>query len=167
MERLGGPSFPAVLMFGPRSTGGPQGASVLGRFESQMLAPPRPPRRASGGRGRGDEVQDRLRPSLAIAGMVSVYDELIAEPRLTGGHHGRYAGESSAATSAARGFAPPGPTRCLSDAHASATATSTQSSAILSIGFIGLLPTVYCRDLHQPVPSSLTQSVSAGLVTHL
>ncbi len=81
----------------------------------------------------------RLRPSLEIAGLFSLYDELITEPRLTGGPHGPYAGESSAATSAARGFAPPGPTRCLSDAHASATAMSTHSSAILSFGFIELL----------------------------
>jgi hypothetical protein len=84
-------------------------------------------------------VKYRLRPSLEIAGLFSLYDELITGPRLTGVPHGPYAGESAAATSAARGFAPPGPTRCLSDAHASATAMSTHSSAILSFGFIELL----------------------------
>src|SRR5216684_2447016 len=140
MERLEAPSFPPVLMFGPKSTGGPQGASMLARCETQMSAPPRPPGREPGGRGRGEEVMYRLRPSLEIAGLLSLYGELTTGPRLTGVPHGPYAGWSSAAASAARGFEPPGPSTCLSELHASATAMSAQSSVIFSIGFIGLLP---------------------------
>src|SRR5216684_572391 len=102
-------------MFGPRSTGGPQGASMLARCETQMSAPPRPPGRAPGGVGRGEELMYRLRPSLEIVGWLSLYGELTTGPRLTGGDHGPYAGWSSAAASAVRSFEPLGPSTCLSE----------------------------------------------------
>src|SRR2546425_13060293 len=122
-------------MFGPRSTGSPQGASLLARWETQMSAPPLPP-----GRGAGsEEVMYRLRPSLEIAEGSSSYGELTTGPRLTGVPHGPYAGWSSAAASSATSFKPPGPSTCLSELHASATAMSAQSRAILSIDFIGPL----------------------------
>src|SRR3989442_4588885 len=67
-------------MFGPRSTGSPQGASMLARCETQTSGPPRPP-----GRGAGsEELMYRLRPSLEIAGLLSLYGELTTGPRLTG-----------------------------------------------------------------------------------
>src|SRR5712664_2507031 len=71
-------------MFGPRSTGSPQGASRLARCETQMSGPPRPPGRAPGGEGRSEELMYRLRPSLEIAGLLSLYGELTTGPRLTG-----------------------------------------------------------------------------------
>src|SRR5260370_4566413 len=98
-------------MFGPRSTGGPQGASMLARCETQMSAPPRPPGPAPGAVGRGEELMYRLRPSLEIVGWLSLYGELTTGPMLTGGPPGPYPGEASAAPPDARGFAPPPPTR--------------------------------------------------------
>src|SRR6266705_4752691 len=121
-------------MFGPRSTGSPQGASMLARCETQMSGPPRPP-----GRGVGsEELMYRLRPSLEIVGLLSLYGELTTGPRLTGVPHGPYTGWSSATASAVRGFEPPGASKRLSEVHASVTAMSAQSSVIFSIGFIGL-----------------------------
>jgi len=81
----------------------------------------------------------RLRPSLEIAGLLSLYGELTTGPRFTGVPQGPYAGWSAAAASAVRSFEPLGPSTCLSELHASATAMSAQSRVILSIGFIGLL----------------------------
>src|SRR6266853_1865581 len=139
MERLGTPSAPPVLMFGPKSTGGPQGASVLARCETQMSAPPRPPGRTPGGGGEGEEVMYRLRPSLEIAGLLSLYGELTTGPRFIGAPHGPYCGCSPAA-SAANFVEAEGPITALSDAHAWASAASTASRMILSIGCIGHLP---------------------------
>src|SRR2546425_2003817 len=100
VERLGTPSFPAELMFGPRSTGSPQGASMLARCETQMSAPPRPPGREPGGEGRAEEVMYRLRPSLEIAGLLSLYGELTTGPRFTGADQGPYRGGSSPSSAA-------------------------------------------------------------------
>src|SRR6266853_165642 len=84
----------------PKSTGGPQGASVLARCETQMSAPPRPPGRTPGGGGEGEEVMYRLRPSLEIAGLLSLYGELTTGPRFIGAPHGPYCGCSPAASAA-------------------------------------------------------------------
>src|SRR5216683_1756307 len=81
----------------------------------------------------------RLRPSLEIAGLLSLYGELTTGPRLTGVPHGPYTGWSSATASVVRGFEAPGASKRLSEVHAPVTAMSAQSSVIFSIGFIGLL----------------------------
>src|SRR2546428_11235147 len=101
-------------MFGPRSTGSPQGASRLARCETQMSGPPRPPGRAPGGAGGREELMYRLRPALEIAGLVSLYGELTSGPRVTVVPHGPYTGWSSATASAAGGFEPPGASNRLS-----------------------------------------------------
>src|SRR5712664_471546 len=101
-------------MFGPRSTGSPQGASRLARCETQMSGPPRPPGRAPGGAGVSEELMYKLRPSWEIAGLLSLYGELTTGPRLTGVPHGPYAGWSSAAASAAEILDAAGPVRALS-----------------------------------------------------
>jgi hypothetical protein len=89
----------------------------------------------------------RLRPSLEIAGWLSLYGELTTGPRLTGFPHGPYAGWLSTTASAARGFEPPGPSKRLSEVHASVAAMNAHSRAILSIGFIGLLPRLIAEPL--------------------
>src|SRR5713226_6945182 len=108
----------------PRFSGGsqPKSSRLSWRRETNRSAAPRPPGREPGGEGGGEEVMYRLRPSLEIAGWLSLYGELTTGPRLTGVPHGPYAGWSSAAASAVRSFEPLGPSTCLSELHASATA---------------------------------------------
>src|SRR5438045_2555991 len=87
MVNVGATSLPAELIFGPRFRGAPHGSSALARCETQMSTPPRPPGRS--------ELMYRLRPSLEIAGWLSLYGELTTGPRFTGTLHGPYAGASS------------------------------------------------------------------------
>src|SRR3989442_3061306 len=118
-------------MLGPRFTGAPQGSSILARCDTQMSVPPNPPGRS--------ELTYRLRPSLEIAGCCSFAAELTTGPRFTGEPQGPYAGWSSPAASAARGFAASGPTRRSSGLHAYAKTPSAYSRVTLSIGFIAHL----------------------------
>src|SRR2546426_9585762 len=83
-------------MFGPRSTGSPQGAWRLAGWETQMSGPPRPPGRTAG----SEELMYRLRPSLEIAGLLSLYGELTTGPRLTGADHADQVGASLPSASA-------------------------------------------------------------------
>src|SRR2546425_6922003 len=78
-ENSGTASRTAVLIVGPRFTGGPQESSTLARCDTHMSEPPNPPAR--------NDPKYRLRPSLEIVGPFSLRTEFMAGPRGAGGDH--------------------------------------------------------------------------------
>src|SRR5213593_2681547 len=110
MVRFGAKSLLLVLIAGPRFCSGPHASSTLARWVTQMSFPPRPPGRL--------ETKYRLNPSFEIDGCCSLDAELTTGPRFAGAPHGPYRGCSSAAASAAKRHAAPGPTGLSSALHA-------------------------------------------------
>src|SRR5437016_7341418 len=117
-ENAGATSLELELTVGPRFCAAPQGSSTLGRRETQMSSPPKPPGRP--------EVMYRLRPSLEIAGRLSSSGELTSGPRSIGVDQGPHSDCSSATASAsttreASGAVGPvsGPHACRSKPHSS------------------------------------------------
>src|SRR3990170_4424080 len=90
-DRAGIPSLAAVLTVGPMLTGGPHGACLLDRCDTQTSLGSAPPGR----------LKKRLRPSLEIADPRSETSELTTGPRFIGGDQSPNRGASSSSSPSA------------------------------------------------------------------
>src|SRR3990170_928083 len=90
-DRAGIPSLAAVLTVGPMLTGGPHGACLLDRCDTQTSLGSAPPGR----------LKKRLRPSLEIADPRTQTAGVAPGPRFNGGGQSPNRGPASAASPAA------------------------------------------------------------------